>query len=338
MIGVINIKNIIKVLCMMIFTLLIVGCSKKNSKEIYKELVDKLEDLDSYTLEGELQMFNDDNSFKYSVSVNYLEDDNFKVDLINKSNNHRQIILRNNDGVYVITPSLNKSFKFQSEWPYNNSQSYLIQTIIKDLENDENRKYELNEKDYIFTSKVNYMNNPSLKYQKVYFDKKLMLKKVEIYDNDNNKKILMKIKKIKYNNKIKKETFNLDNNLNVDKEIVTEDKVSKIEDTIYPLYTPKDTKLKNQEIIKTSNGERLIQTFNGESSFTLIQETNNNLEYTNKFCEGEPIILNDVTGYIDDYSITWYDDNYSYYIVSKDLSQNELLQIASSITSPTIIK
>ena len=103
-------------------------------------------------------------------------------------------------------------------------------------------------------------------------------------------------------------------------------------------YTPKDTKLKNQEIIKTSNGERLIQTFNGESSFTLIQETNNNLEYTNKFCEGEPIILNDVTGYIDDYSITWYDDNYSYYIVSKDLSQNELLQIASSITSPTIIK
>ena len=114
--------------------------------------------------------------------------------------------------------------------------------------------------------------------------------------------------------------------------------VSKIEDTIYPLYTPKDTKLKNQEIIKTSNGERLIQTFNGESSFTLIQETNNNLEYTNTFCEREPIILNDVTGYIDDYSITWYDDNYSYYIVSKDLSQNELLQIASSITSPTIIK
>ena len=118
----------------------------------------------------------------------------------------------------------------------------------------------------------------------------------------------------------------------------TKYKISKIEDTIYPLYTPKDTKLKNQEIIKTSNGERLIQTFNGESSFTLIQETNNNLEYTNKFCEGEPIILNDVTGYIDDYSITWYDDNYSYYIVSKDLSQNELLQIASSITSPTIIK
>ena len=212
MIGVINIKNIIKVLCMMIFTLLIVGCSKKNSKEIYKEIVDKLEDLDSYTLEGELQMFNDDNTFKYSVSVNYLEEDNFKVDLINKSNNHRQIILRNNDGVYVITPSLNKSFKFQSEWPYNNSQSYLIQTIIKDLENDENRKYELNEKNYIFTSKVNYMNNPSLKYQKVYFDKKLILKKVEIYDNDNNKKILMKIKNIKYNNKIKKETFNLDNN------------------------------------------------------------------------------------------------------------------------------
>ena len=55
----------------------------------------------------------------------YLKKDKFRVGLTNKTNNHEQIILKNDDGVYVITPSLNKSFKFQSDWPYNNSQIYL---------------------------------------------------------------------------------------------------------------------------------------------------------------------------------------------------------------------
>ena len=59
--------------------------------------------------------------------------DKFKVSLINNSTNHEQVILRNDDGVFVLTPSLNKSFKFQSDWPYNNSQIYLLGSIIDDL-------------------------------------------------------------------------------------------------------------------------------------------------------------------------------------------------------------
>ena len=31
-----------------------------------------------------------------------------------------QIILKNDEGVYVLSPNLNKSFKFQSKRPYNN--------------------------------------------------------------------------------------------------------------------------------------------------------------------------------------------------------------------------
>ena len=50
------------------------------------------------------------------------------------------VILKNEEGVFVLTPSLNKSFKFQSDWPYNNSQSYLLQNILNDIENDDERK------------------------------------------------------------------------------------------------------------------------------------------------------------------------------------------------------
>jgi len=47
---------------------------------------------------------------KFEIVINSL-----RVSLKNKTNNHEQIILKNSDGVYVLTPSLNKSFKFQSD-------------------------------------------------------------------------------------------------------------------------------------------------------------------------------------------------------------------------------
>lgn len=64
--------------------------------------------------------------------------------------------------VIVLTPSLNKSFKFQSEWPYNNSQSYLLQTLVKDMDSDNNKMVDVSENDIIVTTKVNYSNNKNL--------------------------------------------------------------------------------------------------------------------------------------------------------------------------------
>ncbi len=46
------------------------------------------------------------------------------------------MILKNDDGVYVLTPALNKSFKFQSEWPENSSQAYLFESLVKDITED----------------------------------------------------------------------------------------------------------------------------------------------------------------------------------------------------------
>ena len=36
-----------------------------------------------------------------------------------------QIILRNEEGVFVLTPALNKSFRFQSDWPQNSSRLFI---------------------------------------------------------------------------------------------------------------------------------------------------------------------------------------------------------------------
>ena len=152
---------IIALLCV-----LTVGCMKKGENDIVKNLTKKIENSKAYHLTGTLEMVNNENSYLYDVDVSYQKEDNFRVSLKNQTNNHEQIILKNSEGVYVLTPSLNKSFKFQSEWPYNNSQSYLLQSILKDITDDTERTYEENEDGYVFTAKANYSNNPDLIMQK----------------------------------------------------------------------------------------------------------------------------------------------------------------------------
>ena len=79
--------------------------------------------------------------FSYNVTA-AKDKENYRVNLINQINNHEQVILKSGEDVYVVTPSLNKSFKFQSEWPDNGSQGYLIDSLVKDIKNDSESKSE----------------------------------------------------------------------------------------------------------------------------------------------------------------------------------------------------
>ena len=162
--------------------LLSTGCGKYTEDDIIKDLEKKVNKLSGYRLEGSLEILNNEEVYNYDVDVSYKKDDLYKVSLTNTSNNYEQIILKNNDGVYVLTPSLNKSFKFQSDWPNNNSQIYLLQSIISDMKNDKDRSFKEEKDEYIVSVKVNYPNNNKLVKQDIYLDKKLKLKRVKVYN------------------------------------------------------------------------------------------------------------------------------------------------------------
>lgn len=82
---------------------LLAGCGKYGEKDIVKDFNKKINDSDGYYLSGELKIINNEDSYLYDVEVAYQKENNFKVSLKNKTNNHEQIILKNKDGVYVMT-------------------------------------------------------------------------------------------------------------------------------------------------------------------------------------------------------------------------------------------
>ena len=188
--------------------LLITGCS--STKNIKKNFVNRVDGANSYKLNGTLSINNNDDVYNYSVEVGYKKDDYYKVALKNKANNHVQIILKNDDGVYVLTPSLNKSFKFQSDWPYNNSQIYLLDAISSDIKNDKDSEISKKDNKYFLLTKVNYSNNSRLIKQKLEFDEEFNLSKVIVYDKDGIEVMTMKFDKIKLNSKFSKDYFDVD--------------------------------------------------------------------------------------------------------------------------------
>ncbi len=80
---------------------LLTGCGIKSADNVLDKLEDKLEKASSYYLEGTMEIMNHEDTYTYDVKVSYQKQDYYRIELVNTLNNHEQVILKNDDGVYV---------------------------------------------------------------------------------------------------------------------------------------------------------------------------------------------------------------------------------------------
>lgn len=324
-----------KIITLILCILLLSGCGKSKEEKLISEFKSDVNSSKSYLLEGSLELYNGDDTYTYTVKVGYKKKDMYKVNLTNQVNNHEQIILKNTEGVYVITPSLNKSFKFQSEWPNNSSQSYILESILNDLTTTEDKAYEETDDYYIVKSNVSYPNNPNLTYQKLYFDKNMNLKKNEVYDKDNILKIKVSVNNIDYKANLEDDYFALDASINED--CCNTSETAEFKDILYPLYIPTDTYLTTKETVNTDAGTRAILTFSGSKDFVLVEEASNpKTEFETIPVYGDPIMMNGSVGALSGNSLYWSDNNVDYYLAGSNMSEEELLSVANSISNTIV--
>ena len=320
-----------KIIVLLLTLLFITGCRNNNTDAVNK-FNKKIKNLDSYYMSGDLELRNNDEVYNYYVEVSYENKKYYKVSLMNKANDSTQIIVKNDDGVFILTPSLNRSFKFQSDWPYNNSQVYLLKALSRDIIQDNEYKIKEDKKYYSIYTKVNYPNNKDLVRQKIVLNKKNNLEKVVVYNKDDVPEMEFKVKKIDYSPSFKKDYFNINTIMNTFNENCEVKETMSLEDTIYPLSLPEGTNLTNEEKIKKNNGERILMTFEGDKPFLLVEETaNREDEFTVIPTNGVPYQLMDTLGVMTDNSLNWSSNGIEYYLVSDVLSSDELVSIAESI-------
>lgn len=321
----------------LMFVFFLCGCSKSNKDNIVNNFDKYVNSLDAYKLNGVLSITNNEDTYNYDVEVAFKEKDNYRVSLINKSNGHEQIILKSDNEVYVITPALNKSFKFQSNWPMNNSQIYILESLLNDINTDSEKTITESDDGFIIDTKVNYPNNIGLVRQKIYLDKDANIKKVEVLNDSRVVEMTMEFNRLDDNPVFDSNYFKLESIIsNIE---VEDNESSSINDVIYPLYIPTGTVLSNEEKVSKENGERIILTFDGEKPFLLVEETSTiERDFSIVPIFGEPSFLNDTIGAITDNSLSWSSGGIDYYIVSDAIGKNELIEIANSISSIPIMK
>ena len=324
-----------KYLVVLLGVLCLFGCGKADQSNVKDEFVKNISKKNSYLVKGTMNIISNEDTFSYNVTV-AKSNDNYRVNLVNTINNHEQVILRSNNEVYVVTPSLNKSFKFQSDWPDNGSQAYLLNSLVNDINNDSESKAEVDGDGFVISSKVNYPNNANLVSEKIYLDKKSNLKKVEVLDKDGKVKITVNYTSIDFKPTFKDDYFKLESL--IDEECCKDKETSALmDDIVYPLYLPSNTYLSTKDTVNTESGNRVILTFTGDSPFTLIEEkTVANSEFEIIPVYGEPLMLSETMGALSSNSLYFTSNNVDFYLSSDKLSGNELLTIAESITGSSL--
>jgi outer membrane lipoprotein-sorting protein len=272
----------------------------------------------------------------YNVEIWHKDPTFYRVNLKNAEKDQSQMILRNEEGVFVLTPALKKSFKFQSDWPQNSSQAYLYESLIKDIMVDKDAKFTATKEHYIFETKTRYQNNSMLPTQEIKLNKDdLSPAVVKVMDPDRNPLVTVEFSKVEFNASFDNSDFDMKKNmtraeLGMPAMAGGKDQAFTVK---YPTFKLEGTKLVEEKEVSIEDGKRVILTYSGEKSFTLVQEKVAVKEASTAptYVEGDLVDLGVTIGAVTDQSITWSIDGVDYMIASTNLTQEELVDIARSV-------
>ncbi|MGN1401915.1 MAG: outer membrane lipoprotein carrier protein LolA [Bacillus sp. (in: firmicutes)] len=322
---------------MIVFSL--AACGQKSQEDVVQSLSKKVEQMKSYKAKATMTMKMGSDPQVYDVEIWYKNPDFYRVLLKNDKKEQSQMILRNKEGVYVLTPALNKSFHFQSDWPNKSSQAYLYDSIVKDILEDKESTFKATEDHYVFETKTRYQNSRMLPYQEVTFKKKdLKPVSVKILDPDKNVLVTVDFSEVVFDHSFDKDAFDMKKNMTgAQLEVPVMADLDEKEVSIkYPAEF-ENVSLVEEKEVKTENGKSIVMTYEGDMNFTLIAEQAEVLEtsISPQSMMGEPVDLGFTIGAMTDKSITWTYEGVDYTLASSELDSEQLLEIAQSVqTNP----
>ncbi|WP_424768833.1 DUF4367 domain-containing protein [Paenibacillus sp. sgz302251] len=173
-------------------SLVLAACGTKDAESVVKDLDHKVSSMESYKGSGTMTLHTGQQPLEYKVEVSFQKPQYYRIKLTNEEKDITQIVLRNDDGVFVLTPKLNKVFRFQSDWPQNQGQVYLYQTLVQSIILDNSRQFVVDENAYVFDVMANY-NNGSLARQKIWLNKS-DYKPVQVEVSDTNAAVMVQVK------------------------------------------------------------------------------------------------------------------------------------------------
>lgn len=319
-----------------IFLVVLAGCGEKSQADVVSALDKKIGNLNGYKATATMTFKTSSKTQTYNVDIWYKNPHFYKVSLKGEGANkeNTQMIIRNDSGVYVLTPALNKSYRFESNWPNNRSQYYLYQSLVKDIMNDSNRTFEVKNNQYVFTTKTNYQTK-ELANQKITIDKKsLEPKTVQVMDKDMTVLINLQFKKFTFDPTFDKNAFDVKANMSGAKvEVPTMASKSHQFEVYYPTQNITGAKLETVKELTTNGEKKAVLKYSGKKSYTII-ETKSAIGKTDVpvMQVGEPVDIGIAVGALSQNALNWTYNGMDFFLASNNLTADQMKQIAQSVT------
>lgn len=303
----------------------------RGSDSPQRVFAEKLTKVQSYKVEGIMESYYESGRKQNEFKVLYKYPEMIKVEIKSGENADKQIILKNNEGVYILIPAVNKNFKIQSDWPDNASYPYLLQSLAKDIANDSDAIITEDETKVTVETKTKMHADATPVKQKIIFDKTTKLPtEVLVYDEDDNLYIRTVFTHIDFDYNISDDEFDLEGSMAAVRLEIGEEVVYENREIGYPLYCPEGISLASENIVSNQDGtERLaIMKYGNDYGFTLIQEYVNDNEVTRYQEEnGEIFMVLGNVAILKDNSLQTIYRGIEYTVASEDLIPEEMAKI-----------
>lgn len=253
----------------LVLSLALVGCGKRDQEAVVSDLTNFKQELTSYESKATMTVTANNTTQKYTIDTWYMAPNFYRIALGNDKNEVTQVIVRNDEGIYVVSPQLKKSFRFKGDWAENQGHVYLYHAALDRILKSVDREYENKDGSVVFTMKME-PENPLVSKQRITLaDSNLHPQQIALLDKDMNSVVSVDYTSFKAGVEFKKDQFTPEAAMTLaPQEAKPVMAGSKDFGIIEPHYVPQGTEMAAPQETRTS----VMLRFTGEKPFTITEE------------------------------------------------------------------
>lgn len=319
------------ILIMLLMISLLTSCKK--NVNIVESFPEKITNLNSYKIVGKLETMFPTGTKECEVTAYYQKPDLFRVEIKNPNVEELQVIIKNAEGVFVIVPSINKTFKVNGSWPINSSYPYLLHSLSKDIVNDTELITDNNGTQTTLELKAKVFNNANLTKQKIIFDNETKLPtEVLMYDEQDNLFSRFVFNLIEENPELENDLFVVNTTINTIRLNYESLPIQYERIITYPTYFKEGTSKISEVITGGPEDKQVVMVYSGSTNLTIIEKYVNDVETVKtEYLQGDIYIMGGTVGIITDNILKFYDNGIEYTIASSSLDMYEIIKTAQSL-------
>lgn len=140
---------------------LVAGCGAPSKQNVVSKLQTQAEELGATNYQSTAMMTvqMDNGSQTYYVETSYDSPTTYKIALGDANKHINQIIVRNTNGMFIVSPSLQKVFRFNGNWAQNQGHIYLYDQVLEQIVDADNVKMGKQGSDTTFTMPITPQND-----------------------------------------------------------------------------------------------------------------------------------------------------------------------------------